>query len=274
MATEIRVPTLGESVSEATIAQWFKKPGDAITADEPIVELETDKVTVEVPAPASGVLESIVVNEGDTVEVGALLGRIAAGAGAAAAPATAKAAPAAAPAAAAGGNIVDVVTPSAGESVTEAEVGEWSVKVGDVVKADDTLVELETDKAAQEVPAPVSGTIVKIAAATGATVEPGTLLCQIDTSGAGAAAAPAAASAAAPAAAPATPAARRGHRPTRASPCAAARPPGPGRRAQAPQPCRAKARPPQLQADRDPAEVQSVAPLAGAAAAWGQAAWL
>ncbi|EFO32817.1 dihydrolipoyllysine-residue succinyltransferase, E2 component of oxoglutarate dehydrogenase (succinyl-transferring) complex [Roseibium sp. TrichSKD4] len=202
MATEIRVPTLGESVSEATIAQWFKKPGDAITADEPIVELETDKVTVEVPAPASGTLESIVVNEGDTVEVGALLGQIADGAGAATAPAAAAAAEApAAPAAAAGGNVVDVVTPSAGESVTEAEVGEWSVKVGDVVKADDTLVELETDKAAQEVPAPVAGTVVKIAAETGATVEPGTLLCQIDTSGAGASAAAAAVSA--PAAAPA-----------------------------------------------------------------------
>lgn len=103
MATEIRVPTLGESVSEATIAQWFKKPGDAIKADEPLVELETDKVTVEVPAPASGVLESIVVKEGETVGVNALLGYIAAGEGAAAAPA-AKAeapAPAAAPAAAA-----------------------------------------------------------------------------------------------------------------------------------------------------------------------------
>ena len=61
MATEIRVPTLGESVSEATIAQWFKKPGDAVNQDEPLVELETDKVTVEVPAPAAGTLESIVV---------------------------------------------------------------------------------------------------------------------------------------------------------------------------------------------------------------------
>ncbi|WP_417668437.1 2-oxoglutarate dehydrogenase complex dihydrolipoyllysine-residue succinyltransferase [Roseibium sp.] len=200
MATEIRVPTLGESVSEATIAQWFKKPGDAIKADEPLVELETDKVTVEVPAPASGTLESIVVNEGDTVEVGALLGQIAEGAGAAApAPAAKKEEPA--PAAASAATIVDVVTPSAGESVTEAEVGEWSVKVGDVVKADDTLVELETDKAAQEVPAPVGGTIVKISAQTGDTVEPGVLLCQIDSSGAPAAAAPAAAaSAPAPAA--------------------------------------------------------------------------
>ncbi|WP_298985090.1 2-oxoglutarate dehydrogenase complex dihydrolipoyllysine-residue succinyltransferase [uncultured Roseibium sp.] len=196
MATEIRVPTLGESVSEATIAQWFKKPGDAVSQDEPLVELETDKVTVEVPAPAAGTLESIVVNEGDTVEVGALLGQIAEGAVAAAsAPAKKESSPAVKSSGAV--ELVDVVAPSAGESVTEAEVGEWSVKVGDTVKADDTLVELETDKAAQEVPAPVGGTVVKIAAETGATIQPGVLLCQIDPSGAGAAAAPVAASAAA-----------------------------------------------------------------------------
>ncbi|MEP3430780.1 MAG: 2-oxoglutarate dehydrogenase complex dihydrolipoyllysine-residue succinyltransferase [Roseibium sp.] len=201
MATEIRVPTLGESVSEATIAQWFKKPGDAIAQDEPLVELETDKVTVEVPAPSSGTLESILVKEGDTVEVGALLGQIAEGAGAAKTPAAApvkKETKAAAKA-----QLVDVLTPSAGESVTEAEVGEWSVKVGDSVKADDTLVELETDKAAQEVPAPVGGTVVKISAETGSTVEPGVLLCQIDPSGAGVAAAPAAAASAPAPAAPA-----------------------------------------------------------------------
>ena len=81
MATEIRVPTLGESVVEATVGQWFKQAGDAVAADEPLVELETDKVTVEVPAPASGVLSEIVVNAGDTVEVGALLGAIAEGDG-------------------------------------------------------------------------------------------------------------------------------------------------------------------------------------------------
>ena len=91
MSTEIRVPTLGESVTEATIGQWFKKVGDTVNADEPLVELETDKVTIEVPAPASGVLEAIVANPGDTVDVNALLGAIAAGAGAAAS------APAAAP---------------------------------------------------------------------------------------------------------------------------------------------------------------------------------
>ena len=79
MSTEVRVPTLGESVTEATIGQWFKKVGDAVSADEPIVELETDKVTIEVPAPVSGTLEAISVNEGDTVEVGALIAAIAAG---------------------------------------------------------------------------------------------------------------------------------------------------------------------------------------------------
>lgn len=92
MAIEIRVPTLGESVTEATVGQWFKKPGDAVKADEPLVELETDKVTVEVPAPASGVLAAVAVEAGQTVEVGAVLGHVneGAGGGKAAAPAAAQ----------------------------------------------------------------------------------------------------------------------------------------------------------------------------------------
>ncbi|CAI8224737.1 MAG: Dihydrolipoyllysine-residue succinyltransferase component of 2-oxoglutarate dehydrogenase complex [Alphaproteobacteria bacterium] len=81
MASEIRVPTLGESVTEATIAQWYKKPGDAVAMDEPLCELETDKVTIEVPAQSAGVLAEVVVNEGETVEVGALLGSIGEGDG-------------------------------------------------------------------------------------------------------------------------------------------------------------------------------------------------
>jgi len=84
MATEIRVPTLGESITEAIVGKWFKKAGDAVNADEPLVELETDKVTVEVPAPAAGVLGEIKVAEGETVAVGALLGRIGDGAAASA----------------------------------------------------------------------------------------------------------------------------------------------------------------------------------------------
>ena len=87
--TEIRVPTLGESVSEATIGRWFKKPGDTVAVDEPLVELETDKVTIEVPAPAAGVLSDVAAKDGDTVAVGALLGQIKDGAGAAPAAKTA-----------------------------------------------------------------------------------------------------------------------------------------------------------------------------------------
>lgn len=102
--TEIRVPTLGESVTEATIGRWFKKAGDAVAVDEPLVELETDKVTIEVPAPSAGTLSEIIAADGTTVAVGALLGQItegAAGAKPAAAPAKAAAAPAPAAAAAA-----------------------------------------------------------------------------------------------------------------------------------------------------------------------------
>jgi 2-oxoglutarate dehydrogenase E2 component (dihydrolipoamide succinyltransferase) len=84
---EIRVPTLGESVTEATIGKWFKKPGDPVAVDEPLVELETDKVTIEVPAPAAGTLGEIAAKDGETVSVGALLGQISEGAGAKAAPA-------------------------------------------------------------------------------------------------------------------------------------------------------------------------------------------
>src|SRR5512143_857629 len=89
---DIRVPTLGESVTEATIGKWFKQPGEAVAVDEPLVELETDKVTIEVPAPAAGVLSDVAAKNGDTVAVGALLGQIKESAGA---PAAAKPAPAA-----------------------------------------------------------------------------------------------------------------------------------------------------------------------------------
>ncbi|MGV8997803.1 MAG: 2-oxoglutarate dehydrogenase complex dihydrolipoyllysine-residue succinyltransferase [Parvibaculaceae bacterium] len=100
MATEVKVPALGESVTEATVAQWFKKPGDQVTVDEPLVELETDKVTVEVPAPASGILSELLIESGVTVEIGAVLATIAEGTGKAAAakPAAKKAEPVAAPA--------------------------------------------------------------------------------------------------------------------------------------------------------------------------------
>lgn len=198
MTTEVRVPTLGESVTEATVATWFKKPGDAVAADEMLCELETDKVTVEVPAPAAGVLAEIVAAEGETVGVDALLAMIAeSGAAVAAAPAakTEAAAPAAS-----GNDSVDVMVPALGESVTEATVSTWFKKVGDAVAQDEMLCELETDKVSVEVPAPAAGVLAEITAPEGTTVDASAKLAVIAASGAVVAAAPAAA-APAPAAA-------------------------------------------------------------------------
>ncbi|MBW9087149.1 2-oxoglutarate dehydrogenase complex dihydrolipoyllysine-residue succinyltransferase [Rhizobium wenxiniae] len=147
MATEIRVPTLGESVSEATVGTWFKKVGDTVKADEPLVELETDKVTVEVPAPASGVLTEIVAQNGETVGLDALLGQIAEGAAGAAtaAPAAkpAEAAPAAAPAPAAaapaGGSSMPAAPAAAkvaaDNNISTADI-DGSGKRGQVLKGD------------------------------------------------------------------------------------------------------------------------------------------
>ena len=197
--TEVRVPTLGESVTEATVATWFKKPGDSVAQDEMLCELETDKVTVEVPSPAAGTLTDIVAAEGETVGVDALLANISEGAGAAA-PAPA-ATPAAAPASDAG-VAVDVMVPTLGESVSEATVSTWFKQVGDTVQQDEMLCELETDKVSVEVPAPASGTLTEILAAEGTTVAAGGKLAVMGGASASAsAAAPAAAAATAPAAA-------------------------------------------------------------------------
>ncbi|WGD28898.1 2-oxoglutarate dehydrogenase complex dihydrolipoyllysine-residue succinyltransferase [Ancylobacter sp. WKF20] len=172
MATEIRVPTLGESVTEATIGKWFKKAGEAVAADEPIVELETDKVTIEVPAPAAGVLSEIVAKDGETVGVGALLGSIGEGGAAAkaapaAAPAPAKAeapkveapkpaapAPAAAPAAAPAGANGPAVAKLAAESGLNPAMLAGSGKDGRVTKGD-MLAAIATAPAAAAAPVTV-----------------------------------------------------------------------------------------------------------------------
>ncbi len=202
MTTEVRVPTLGESVTEATVATWFKKPGDSVAVDEMLCELETDKVTVEVPSPVAGVLADIVAKEGDTVGVDALLANVApAGeAGSEAVEARPSAKSEAAPASS-GGEEVKVMVPTLGESVSEATVATWFKKVGDSVAADEMLCELETDKVSVEVPAPAAGTLTAILADEGATVQAGGQLAVLG-GASGAAAAPAAA-AEAPAAAPA-----------------------------------------------------------------------
>jgi 2-oxoglutarate dehydrogenase E2 component (dihydrolipoamide succinyltransferase) len=200
MTVEIRVPTLGESVTEATIATWFKKPGDAVAVDEMLCELETDKVTVEVPSPAAGVMGEIVAAEGDTVGVDALLATLTTGEGAAPAPkAEAKPAAATTPApAAASGESTDVMVPTLGESVTEATVSTWFKAVGDTVAQDEMLCELETDKVSVEVPAPATGVLSEILAPEGTTVEASAKLAVIGGSSAtSTASAPAAAPAAA-----------------------------------------------------------------------------
>ncbi|WP_449252895.1 2-oxoglutarate dehydrogenase complex dihydrolipoyllysine-residue succinyltransferase [Brevundimonas naejangsanensis] len=192
---DILTPALGESVAEASIAKWTKKVGDAVKKDEVLVELETDKVSLEVVAPADGVLSAINANDGDTVVPGTVLGAVTeGGAAAASAPAAAAAAPVAAAPAASGG--VDIAVPTMGESVAEGSIGTWLKKSGDTVAKDELLVEIETDKVAVEVSAPAAG-VLTIAAADGATVTPGQVIGSVAASGAAAAAAPAPAPAAA-----------------------------------------------------------------------------
>ena len=208
---DILTPALGESVSEASIAKWSKKVGDPVRKDEVLVELETDKVSLEVVSPSDGTLADIKFGEGDTVTPGAILGSVtegaaakpAAGAPAPAAKAEAASAPAAAaPAAAApapstaASASVDITIPVMGESVAEGAIGKWSKKTGDTVMKDEILVEIETDKVALEVVSPADG-VLTITVDEGATVTPGQVIGSV--SGSGGAAAPASAAAAAPA---------------------------------------------------------------------------
>ncbi len=209
---DILTPALGESVSEATIGKWTKKAGDAVRKDEVLVELETDKVSLEVVAPSDGVLTEIRAADGATVTPGAVLGVISEGASVAPAaaapkaetpkPEAAPAAPAAAAPAAASGGTVPIMTPTMGESVAEGTMGTWLKKSGDTVEKDEMLVEIETDKVAVEVSAPVAG-VLTIAAEAGSSVIPGQQIGLIAASGEGTSPAPAQA-AAAPAAAPAS----------------------------------------------------------------------
>jgi 2-oxoglutarate dehydrogenase E2 component (dihydrolipoamide succinyltransferase) len=173
---EIRVPTLGESVTEATIGKWFKKAGDAVAVDEPLVELETDKVTIEVPAPAAGVLSEIAVKDGDTVAVGAVLGQIKEGAGAAkalpaaaspaqpAAKPAAKAPPAATPAKAPEGPLAPSVRKLSAESGVDATAVSGSGKDGRVTKGD-MLAAIER-AAAQPTPVAATAAAVQVRAPT------------------------------------------------------------------------------------------------------------
>ncbi|MGY4921418.1 2-oxoglutarate dehydrogenase, E2 component, dihydrolipoamide succinyltransferase [Streptomyces sp. 900105755] len=265
MAVSVTLPALGESVTEGTVTRWLKAEGERVEADEPLLEVSTDKVDTEIPAPASGVLASIKVAEDETVEVGAELAIIDDGTGApaaapapaaepAAAPAPAAEAPApaaeapaapapaaAAPAAPAGGaSGTDVVLPALGESVTEGTVTRWLKSVGDSVEADEPLLEVSTDKVDTEIPAPTSGVLLEITVGEDETAEVGAKLAVIGAPGAAPAAAPAPAPAAAapapaaPAPAPAAPAPAPAPAAPAPAPAAAAPAPAPAPVAAAP----------------------------------------
>ena len=188
---DILTPALGESVAEATIAKWTKKVGDPVKRDELLVELETDKVSLEVVSPADGTLGEIAFAEGDTVTPGAVLGKVTEGAAAPAgetAPKADEAKVAAAPKGD-GDASVPVQVPTMGESVAEGSVGTWQKKSGDRVAKDELLVEIETDKVAVEISAPADG-VLTISAEAGSTVTPGQVIGHIAASGEAAAAAP------------------------------------------------------------------------------------
>ncbi|MEV6884427.1 MULTISPECIES: 2-oxoglutarate dehydrogenase, E2 component, dihydrolipoamide succinyltransferase [unclassified Streptomyces] len=287
MAVSVTLPALGESVTEGTVTRWLKAEGERVEADEPLLEVSTDKVDTEIPAPASGVLSSIKVAEDETVEVGAELALIDDGSGApaaeqapqaeqaaepapepaAAAPSTEQAAPAPAPSAeqsTGGGSAegTDVVLPALGESVTEGTVTRWLKSVGDSVEADEPLLEVSTDKVDTEIPAPTSGTLLEIVVGEDETAEVGAKLAVIGEAGA----APAAAPAQEAPAAPAQPEPAQAPAPQQAAPAQQA-PAAPAPQAPAAPAPQAPAAPaPQQQAAPAPAPAQAAAPAAPAAA--------
>ncbi|MEW9512115.1 2-oxoglutarate dehydrogenase, E2 component, dihydrolipoamide succinyltransferase [Streptomyces bacillaris] len=218
MSVSVTLPALGESVTEGTVTRWLKAEGERVEADEPLLEVSTDKVDTEIPAPASGVLTSIKVAEDETVEVGAELAVIDDGSGAPAeaaapaaepastpapqaeeaptAPSTETEAPAQAPTAEAttGGSSAegtDVTLPALGESVTEGTVTRWLKEVGEEVAEDEPLLEVSTDKVDTEIPAPVAGVLLEIVVGEDETAEVGAKLAVIGAPGAAPAAAPA-----------------------------------------------------------------------------------
>ncbi|TLQ46446.1 2-oxoglutarate dehydrogenase, E2 component, dihydrolipoamide succinyltransferase [Streptomyces marianii] len=280
MPVSVTLPALGESVTEGTVTRWLKAEGERVEADEPLLEVSTDKVDTEIPAPASGVLSSIKVAEDETVEVGAELAVIDDGSGAAAAapqpaaeqaqapapepeqaaPAAEQAAPAPAPtaeAAAGGGGAegTDVVLPALGESVTEGTVTRWLKEVGEEVTEDEPLLEVSTDKVDTEIPAPTSGVLLEIVVGEDETAEVGAKLAVIGAPGA----APAAPAAAAPA--PAQPAAAP-------APAAPAQPaaPAPAQPAPAAAPAQPAAPAPAAPAQPAPAAAAAPAPAPAATA--------
>ena len=192
MSTEVTLPALGESVTEGTISRWLKAVGDTIEADEPLVEVSTDKVDTEVPSPAAGTLLEIRVQEDEDAEVGSVLAIIGEQSEVSGSDSPAEPEPAAAsdpgpdPAAqqastdpAGTANGTEVTLPALGESVTEGTISRWLKAVGDTIEADEPLVEVSTDKVDTEVPSPAAGTLLEIRVQEDEDAEVGSVLAII-----------------------------------------------------------------------------------------------
>ena len=171
---EVTMPAMGDSVSEGTVLEWHKQEGDQVSEDETLVEISTDKVDAEVPAPAEGTVVKIHATEGDTVQVGTVLAEIQPDGNGAAPPKPDEGEPA--------GETVDIVMPAMGESVSEGTILEWAKQPGEPVEEDETVVEISTDKVDAEVPAPASGTIEEVLAQAGDTVTVGQVIARMTTS--------------------------------------------------------------------------------------------
>lgn len=182
MSLDVKVPAAGESITSANVARWHKKNGDAVRKGEILVTLETDKVSNELEAAAEGVLE-ILVGEGEEVSIGTVIARISGEVAAAVAAAPVTVVPTPAPLSPSSGNIVDVVVPAAGESITSANVAKWRKNDGEQVKQGEVLVTLETDKVSNELEAPVSG-VLRILTPEGEEVSIGAVIAKIDPSAA------------------------------------------------------------------------------------------
>ena len=194
MAHSVVMPELGESVTEGTITQWLKSVGDTVEADEPLLEVSTDKVDTEVPSPVSGTILEIKADEDDTIDVGEVIAII--GDESESAPAadesgsedsSEKAAQtpdkpaedAESEAPSASGEATDVEMPELGESVTEGTITQWLKSVGDTVEVDEPLLEVSTDKVDTEIPSPVAGTLVEILAEEDDTVDVGAVIARV-----------------------------------------------------------------------------------------------
>ncbi|WP_029253613.1 2-oxoglutarate dehydrogenase, E2 component, dihydrolipoamide succinyltransferase [Paraoerskovia marina] len=210
MSDTVQMPALGESVTEGTVTRWLKSVGDSVEVDEPLLEVSTDKVDTEIPSPVAGTLTKILVEEDETVEVGADLAVIGDGSGSDSEeeapadepaeeapqteepapeaekapekddePAKEDAAPAAESSGGSSGDGEEITLPALGESVTEGTVTRWLKSVGDTVEVDEPLLEVSTDKVDTEVPSPIAGTVQKILVEEDETVEVGAVLAVV-----------------------------------------------------------------------------------------------